>query len=233
MTKETRKETRAAIYSRVSTANKNQDPETQARELREFVARRGWTLAGGFTDRGVSGAKDRRPALDKMMESARRGDLDVIVCWSLDRLGRSLRHLVLTAEELGTLGVDLACVTQPIDTTSPTGRLTFAVLGAVAEFEREMIRERVRAGVSRAKAQGKRLGRPPLALDLARARTLLDGGASMRAAAKTLGTNARTLTRALSAREVGQFLTGGFGPDEGAAESSARQGSPGPDTNVA
>ncbi len=187
---------RAAIYARVSTYD--QDPDVQLRELREFVGRRGWELVEEYVDHGVSGAKDRRPALDRLMEAARRRRVDVIVIWALDRLGRSLRHLVQTADELGALGVDLACYTQSIDTTTPAGRLTFGVLGAVAQFEREMIKERVRAGVAKAKATGKRLGRPPVALDLATARERLARGESLRSVARALNASRATLRRALA-----------------------------------
>lgn len=194
------KATRVAVYARVSTHD--QDAEVQLRELRTYVKRRGWTLAGEFVDEGVSGAKDRRPALDRMMVAVRQRRIDVVTVWALDRLGRSLRHLVVTMDEFASLGVDLTCYSQPIDTTSPAGRLTFAVLGAVAEFEREMIRERVRAGLAKAKDSGKRLGRPAKPLDLDRARELLAGGTSFRGAARALSVHPNTLRRALAARSA-------------------------------
>ncbi|MBI3725133.1 recombinase family protein [bacterium] len=184
-----------AIYARVSTLD--QDPENQLRELRSYVERRGWTLVGEFVDRGVSGAKDRRPALDRLISDARKRKIDCIAVWALDRLGRSLRHLVNLVADFEALGVDLVAYTQPIDTTTPAGKLTFQVLGAVAEFERSMIRERVRAGVAKAKASGKRLGRPRAAIDLAGARQRIEGGESLRSVARSLGTNHVTLRRAL------------------------------------
>jgi DNA invertase Pin-like site-specific DNA recombinase len=188
---------RVAIYARVSTAE--QDTSNQLRELRALVKRRkGWVAGGEYVDQGVSGAKDRRPALDRLVADARRRKVDVILVWALDRLGRSLRHLVLLADELGHLGVDLVCLTQPIDTTTPTGRFTFSVLAAVAEFERELIRERVLAGLARARASGAKLGRPRAQLDLARARQLLARGLSQRAVARQLGAAQATLRRQLA-----------------------------------
>lgn len=155
---------RVAIYARVST--KDQDPENQLCELRDYAGRRGWEVQGEFVDHGVSGAKDRRPALDELMTAAKQRKVDVVLVWSLDRLGRSLRHLVMTADQFGTWAVDLVAYTQPIDTTTPAGKLTFTVLAAVAEFERELIRERIHAGLRRARAEGKRIGRPPAEINL-------------------------------------------------------------------
>lgn len=187
---------RAAIYARVSTLD--QDPDVQVRELRQYVERRGWTLAAEYVDHGVSGSKDKRPALDKLMAAARKRQVDVIVVWALDRLGRSLKHLVVTIEELGALGVDFACFTQPIDTTTPAGRLTFAVLGAVAEFEREMIRSRVRAGLAKAKALGKHVGRPKASVDPEQVRVLRDSGLSLRQIADRVGGSKSVVARLLA-----------------------------------
>jgi DNA invertase Pin-like site-specific DNA recombinase len=192
---------RAAIYARVSTTD--QDPDVQLRELRTFAERRGWIVAGEYVDHGVSGAKDSRPALNQLLTQVRKRKVDVVLVWALDRLGRSLKHLVTTIDEFGSLGVDLACYTQPIDTTTPAGRLTFSVLGAVAEFEREMCRSRVRAGIAKARAEGKRLGRPRTTLDLDAAQERLARGESVRAVARVLGTNHVTLRRALARVEAG------------------------------
>jgi DNA invertase Pin-like site-specific DNA recombinase len=148
---------RAAIYARVSTVD--QEPENQLHELRGYVRARGWT-ATEYVDRGVSGAKDRRPELDRLVADAKRRRFDVLVCWRLDRLGRNLRHLILLLDELQALGVAFVSLAEGIDATTPAGRLQLHVLGAIAEFERERIRERVLAGVHRARAQGKKLGRP-------------------------------------------------------------------------
>ena len=150
---------RAAIYARVSTVQ-GQTVENQLIELRKYVAARGWEVHAEFLDEGVSGAKERRPALDAMVRDAKRRRFDVVVVWRLDRLGRSLRHLILLLDELHALGVAFVSLAEGIDATTPAGRLQLHVLGAIAEFERERIRERVLAGMTRAKAQGKHLGRP-------------------------------------------------------------------------
>jgi len=139
---------RAAIYVRVST--NDQDTGLQETELREYVESRGWTCTV-YRDQGQSGAKNERPALTALMNDLRRRKADVVVVWALDRLARSLKHLLTIAEECRLLGVDLVSLRQNIDTTLPAGRLTFAVLGAVAEFEREMLRERVKAGMAQAR----------------------------------------------------------------------------------
>jgi DNA invertase Pin-like site-specific DNA recombinase len=148
---------RAAIYARVSTFD--QEPENQLAELRRYVEARGWT-AVEYVDRGVSGAKDRRPALDILVREAKQRRFDVLVCWRLDRLGRNLKHLITLLEELQVLGVAFVSLAEGIDATTPAGKLQMHILGAIAEFERARIQERVRAGLARAKAQGKRLGRP-------------------------------------------------------------------------
>lgn len=149
---------KAALYVRVSTVD--QFTENQRDELERYAAARGWS-ATVFEDRGVSGAKERRAGLDSLLRAARQRKVDVVVVWRLDRLGRSLRHLIWLLDELGTLGVAFVSLGEGIDTSTPAGRLQLHVLGAIAEFERERIRERVRAGLVRARKQGKRLGRPP------------------------------------------------------------------------
>jgi DNA invertase Pin-like site-specific DNA recombinase len=191
--------TRAAIYARVSTYE--QDPENQARELKDYVERRSWGLVGEYTDQGISGARDRRPALDRLMADVRRRKVDVVAVWALDRLGRSLRHLVNLGAELEALGVGLACYTQPIDTTTPAGKLTFQVLGACAEFERAMIRERVRAGLARARSCGKRLGRPRswTTDQIERAGRLRAAGSSWTETAREVGLPVGTIRTALAA----------------------------------
>src|SRR5688572_16494659 len=178
---------RAAVYARVSTFD--QEPENQLAELRRYIEARGWT-AVEYVDTGISGAKDRRPALDALLLAARRRKVDVVVCWRLDRLGRNLRHLVVLLEELEALGVAFVSLNEGIDATTPAGRLQMAVLGAIAQFERERIAERVRAGLARAKAQEKRLGRPRL--QPAPAAT---GGLSVRQAAAEWGVSKSTATR--------------------------------------
>jgi DNA invertase Pin-like site-specific DNA recombinase len=148
---------RAAIYVRVSTAE--QETDLQEHELQEFCDRRGWSCVL-YRDKGQSGAKNDRPALTAMMNDLRRRKVDVVVVWALDRLARSLKQLLGIAEECRAVGVDLVSLKQNVDTTLPAGRLTFQVLGAVAEFEREMLRDRVKAGMAQARRSGKHVGRP-------------------------------------------------------------------------
>ena len=150
---------RAALYARVSTLD--QEPENQLEELRRYVLARGWT-AVEYVDHGISGAKEKRPALDALVKDATRRKVDVLVCWRLDRLGRNLRHLVTLLDELQVVGVDFVSLNEGIDATTPAGRLQLHVLAALAEFERARIAERVRAGLARARKQGTRLGRPRL-----------------------------------------------------------------------
>ncbi len=148
---------RAAIYARVSTFD--QEPENQLQELRRYVSARNWT-AVEYVDRGVSGAKDRRPALDQMIVEAKRRKFDVVVCWRLDRLGRNLKHLITLLEDLQALGIAFVSLAEGIDATTPAGKLQMHILGAIAEFERARIAERVTAGLARARQQGRKLGRP-------------------------------------------------------------------------
>ena len=149
--------TKAAIYARVSTLD--QEPENQLAELRQYVTARSWT-AVEYVDKGVSGAKDRRPALDALVQDAKRRRFDVLVYWRLDRLGRSLRHLVTLLEELQALGVSFVSLGEGIDCTTPAGRLQLHVLAALAEFERARIAERVTAGLARARMQGRQAWPP-------------------------------------------------------------------------
>jgi len=148
----------AALYARVSTVDQTCD--NQLIELRRYCEARGWTIVREFVDTGVSGSKDRRPALDDLMVHARRRRFDILICWRLDRLGRSLRHLVVLLEELQALGVGFVSLGEGINLGTPAGRLQLHILAALAEFERSRIQERVRAGLARVRAAGKRLGRP-------------------------------------------------------------------------
>ncbi len=157
MTTPLNRPSRAAIYARVSTLD--QTAENQLAELRQFVQARGWS-AHEYVDQGVSGAKASRPALDDLVRDARRRRFDVVICWRLDRLGRNLKHLITLLEDLQALGVAFVSLHEGIDATTPAGRLQMHILGAIAEFERERIRERVMAGLQRARKQGTRLGRP-------------------------------------------------------------------------
>lgn len=184
---------RAALYARVSTLD--QEPENQLQELRRYIQARGWT-AVEHVDKGVSGAKDRRPALDQLLADARRRKFDVLVCWRLDRLGRNLRHLITLLDELQALGVAFVSLAEGIDATTPAGKLQMHILGAIAEFERGRIVERVRAGLARAKAQGTRLGRPRRQIDAKRLAAV--AGLPAREAARRLGIPRSTFQRMLA-----------------------------------
>ena len=201
---------RAACYSRCSTAEQSVDGQRES--LRNYAAARGWGSTE-YVDHGVSGARERRPGLDALLQAVRRRQVDVVVCVKLDRLARSLRraiqgrgdarsvrHLVTLGEEFRALGVELVVLDQAVDTTTSPGRALFGMLAVFAEFERDLIRERVVAGIRRAKAQGRVFGRPRLHhVDPERARALLAQGLSLRAVARTLGTHATTVSRALAA----------------------------------
>ncbi len=191
-----RSETKAVgLYARVSTTG--QTAENQLLALRAFAAARGWAVSE-FVDHGVSGARERRPALDALQVAARARKVDVVACVKLDRLARSVHHLVALVREWETLGVDLVVLDQAIDTTTPSGRLLFHVLASISEFERDLIRDRVLAGLKRARTHGQRLGRPRVTIDLPRAHLLLGEGRSVRAAAKILGVSRMTLARAVT-----------------------------------
>ncbi len=151
---------KAAIYTRVSTMD--QHPEMQRQELVDYVKRRGWSLRKEYNDKGVSGALERRPALDALLEDCRRGRIDVVVVWKFDRFARSLKQLLNALELFRTLKVGFVSCTEAIDTSLPHGEMLFQIIGAIAQWERSLIGERVRAGLQHARSQGKRLGRPPL-----------------------------------------------------------------------
>lgn len=153
-----------ALYARVSTLN-GQNPETQLLELREYASRRGWEITGEYVDAGVSGSKDSRPSLNRLMAHAHQRRFDGILVWKLDRFGRSLKHLVTTLAELEALGVTFVSLKDSWDLSTPSGRLMFQIIGAMAEFERELIRERIKAGMRRRRLEGLPLGRAPLDID--------------------------------------------------------------------
>ena len=184
---------RIALYARVSTTD--QHPEIQLHALRSYAEARGLEIAQEYVDHGVSGAKSRRPALDRLLADARRRRFDVVACVKLDRLARSVRHLTGMAAELEALGIDLVVLDQGIDTTTPAGKLMFHVLGAIAEFEADLIRDRTRAGLAAARRLGKRLGRPRAirGSDSFRMERLLAEGKSLRAIARALGVAASTV----------------------------------------
>ena len=157
---------RVGIYGRVSTLDKGQDVELQLADLRSYASARGWEIFKEYVDIGQSGSKEQRPAFNQLMEDARRRKIDIVLVWRLDRFGRSLKHLVVSLDEVKTLGVGFVSLKEALDFTTPTGRLMLHLLGAFAEFEKDLIRERVIAGVTHARAKGKRLGRPNGKIDL-------------------------------------------------------------------
>jgi DNA invertase Pin-like site-specific DNA recombinase len=158
---------KAAIYARVSTANNGQDPRVQTRELQEYCQRRGWTVTSEYVDVGISGTKEKRPELDRLLSDAHRRRFDAVVVWKFDRFARSVSHLLRALETFQALGVEFVSLSEQLDTSTPTGRMVFTVLGAVAELERSLIVERVKAGLRNARAKGKRLGRPKSSVDAA------------------------------------------------------------------
>ncbi len=159
---ERKTELRAALYARCSTLRKGQDPQMQVAPLREYCERRGFTLSGEYVDNGVSGSKDRRPQLDRLMDAARKRQIDIIIVWKLDRFGRSLKQLVTALDELSRLGVGFISYQDNLDLTTAQGRLMFHIIGSMCEFERELTVERVKAGLENARRKGKRLGRKPV-----------------------------------------------------------------------
>jgi DNA invertase Pin-like site-specific DNA recombinase len=188
---------RVAIYARVSTTNNGQDPTMQTRELREYIGRRGWQLAGEYVD-WMTGTKDRRPELDRLMADAHKRKFDVVAVWKFDRFARSVSHLLRALETFKALGIDFVSYSEQMDTSTPAGKMCFTVLGAVAELERSLIVERVRAGLRNAKAKGKRLGRPRMIVDGVRIARLRAQGRTVREIATELGYSRSLVHKTLS-----------------------------------
>ncbi len=186
---------RAAIYARVST-NNSQDPEMQLREVREYCARRGWQVFGEYVDRGFSGSKERRPELDRLLTDCRKRRVDAVVVYRYDRFARSLRQLVNALEEFRGLGIDFVSLHEGVDTSTPNGRLIFGIFASIAEFERELIRDRVRSGIAAARAKGKRLGRPRVLVDASRIADLRAQGLSWASIAREMSIGEGTVRRA-------------------------------------
>ena len=191
---------RVALYARVSTRNNGQDPETQLLALREYAQARKLEVFSEYVDIGISGSKDSRPALDRLMDDARKRRFDAVLVARFDRFARSTRHLVLALEEFQALGVDFISLSESIDTSTPMGKMVFTVIAAVAELERSLIRERVVMGLQRAKAQGKRIGRPAVHLDSDELQALRDEGLSYRAIARQLGVSHPTILAAFNGK---------------------------------
>ncbi len=189
---------RVALYARVSTKNNGQDPETQLIALREYAQHRGFMMAGEYVDIGISGSKDSRPALDRLMKDARARKFDVVIVARFDRFARSVSHLLRALEEFGHLSVDFVSVSESIDTSTPMGKMIFTVLGAVAELERNLIQERVRMGIDRVRRQGKPIGRPRVEVDPRQIAGLRARGRSWNQIAKELGIGKGTVQRAFA-----------------------------------
>jgi DNA invertase Pin-like site-specific DNA recombinase len=196
--------TRVAIYARVSTVNHGQDVSMQTRELRQFAEARGWSVAGEYIDAGVSGAKDSRPELNRLMADAHKRRFDVVCVWRFDRFARSVSHLLRALETFKALGIDFVSYSEQMDTSTPAGKMVFTVLGAVAELERSLIVERVRAGLRNARAKGKTLGRPRVSMDAAKVGRLREQGRSIREIADELGVSRSLVHKTLSNREFGR-----------------------------
>jgi len=190
---------RVGIYARVSTLI-GQSPEMQLAELREYASRRGWEIYGEYVDSGISGSKESRPELNRLMSDVHLRRLDVVLCWKVDRFGRSLKHLVNALADLDSYGVAFVSLRDNLDLSTPSGRLMFQIIGAMAEFERSLIQERVRAGLRNARLKGKTLGRPPLTLDRDRIARLRASGASIREISAQLEVSTATIHKALRQR---------------------------------
>jgi DNA invertase Pin-like site-specific DNA recombinase len=197
---------RIALYARVSTIPgkkddthklvRRQDVDMQINQLREYCAQRGWHIVCEYVDKGISGSKASRPQLNRLMEHAGQKRFDAVLVWKLDRFARSVRHLVNALAELESCGVSFISFKEAIDLTTASGRLMFTIIGAMAEFERELIRERVKAGMANSKAKGKRLGRPSLGINREQVATLKAAGATWDGVADALGCSRATAKRA-------------------------------------
>lgn len=193
---------RVAIYARVSTSNHGQDVTLQTLELAQFAQARGWRVVGSYVDEGISGSKDSRPELNRLMADAHKRRFDVVCVWRFDRFARSVSHLLRALETFKALGIDFVSFSEQMDTSTPAGKMVFTVLGAVAELERSLIVERVRAGMRNARTKGRRIGRPPqtpLSPEIRQviADTYVRGETSLRALAKRFGTSLATVQRCI------------------------------------
>jgi DNA invertase Pin-like site-specific DNA recombinase len=189
---------RVALYARVSTLNHGQDPEVQLRELRAYCERRGFEIADTYIDKGISGSREHRPALDRLMAACRKRLIDGVVVYRYDRFARSLRQLVNALEDFRALNIDFLSIHEGVDTSTPNGRLIFGIFASIAEFERELIRDRVRSGMAAAKAKGKRLGRPKVPVDASKIVLLRSQGLSWAEITKATGTSKGTAQRTLA-----------------------------------
>jgi DNA invertase Pin-like site-specific DNA recombinase len=195
---------RVALYARVSTATSGQDPTMQTRELREYADRRAWTVTSEYVDIGISGTKEKRPELDRLMADAHRRRFDAVLVWKFDRFARSVSHLLRALESFKAQGIEFISFSEQLDTSTPAGKLVFTVLGAVAELERSLIVERVRAGMRNARAKGKQICRPPLTHLSGETRRCIyechkTGGTSLRQLAVRFSTSVASVQRTIRA----------------------------------
>ncbi len=197
---------RVAIYARVSTSNGQQSPDMQLQALREYCDARSLKIHKEYVDEGISGSKDSRPALNAMMDDARKRKFDTVLVWKFDRFARSTKHLITALEEFKSLGIDFISYSENIDTSSPMGKAMFTIVGAIAELERSLIVERVKSGLEAAKKRGKKLGRPGMKADPEKLKELLSRGQSINAAAKRLGIPTTTAYRLAKNLEVSGML---------------------------
>jgi DNA invertase Pin-like site-specific DNA recombinase len=204
--------TRTAIYARVSTVGNGQSPEMQVRELREYCQRRGWQVADEYVEVGISGAKDRRPQLDRMMADAHKRRFDIVAVWRFDRFARSVSQLLRALDTFRVLGIEFVSLSESLDTATPAGRMVFTVLGAVAELERSLVAERVRAGLRNARAKGKRLGRPRVIVDAARIGRLRKQGLSWATICDETGLSRGTAQRAVRKLPKNPVVTASVSP---------------------
>lgn len=187
---------RAGLYARISTVNHGQNPEVQLGELRAYCERCGFEIVGEYVDKGISGSRERRPALDKLLADCRKRLVDAVVVYRYDRFARSLRQLVNALEEFRSQGIDFISIHEGVDTSTPNGRLVFGIFASIAEFERELIRDRVRSGLAAAKARGKHVGRPRVAVDVRRIASLRHQGHSWADITRETGISKGTAQRA-------------------------------------
>jgi DNA invertase Pin-like site-specific DNA recombinase len=177
---------KTAIYARISTTDKGQDVETQLIPLREFVKRRGWQLYKVYTDQ-ISGSKESRPSLNELMKDAHKKKFDCVLVFRFDRFARSTKQLITALDTFNSLGIDFVSYQESMDTTTPAGQMMFTMIAAFAQFERSIIQERVKAGLVRAKAKGKKLGRPKAQVDVGKIKELRAEGLSIRKIAEVVG----------------------------------------------
>src|SRR6202167_5050629 len=196
---------RMAIYARVSTTNHGQDAGLQTRDLEQFAQARGWQIIDTYIDNGVSGTKDSRPELNRLIADAHNPRFDVVAVWRFDRFARSVSHLLRALETFNALGIAFVSLSEQMDTTTPAGKMVFTVLGAVAELERSLIVERVRAGLRNARAKGKCIGRPTSDVDASQIASLRAQSVSWREIERRTGVSARTARRALAGRDVANY----------------------------